>query len=52
MPEVNPVTGQLNTVYGWVQPGKGGAQQGGFQQAAWVPQPREGGGEGDTSKTD
>ena len=47
VPEVNPVTGQLNTVYGWVQPGKGVAQQ-----AAWVPQPREGGGEGDTSKTD
>ena len=50
VPEVNPVTGQLNTAYGWVKPGSV-PQQGGVPPASWVPQQQREG-DGGTGKTD
>jgi hypothetical protein len=49
VPDINPVTGQLNSAYGWVKPGAA-PQPGGVPPAAWVQQQRES--DVDTSKTD
>ena len=49
VPDINPVSGQLNSAYGWVKPGAA-PQPGGVPPAAWVQQQRES--DVDTSKTD